>query len=100
MARLKTRVPKQHGQRIVYIDPMNSGSTVGYRIETTKYNRLLCLIDLTDCNKRITWELNTRDTGRSAEKLDLAISMLIEARDLYNAALKQVKQRRRRRITK
>ena len=66
---------------IIYIDPEECSSTIGYTIKADTYFE--ANIDLADCNHKIAWSFSD-DTG--VEKVDLAIEILLEFRSAYTKA--------------
>lgn len=86
-----------YGSDITFLDPTSCDSTLGYHIESNKY--LSGTVDLSDCNKKITWYFS--NTDRSEAKIDKAIEVLtafkkefVKARAAFikkNAKRKRVK---------
>lgn len=79
--------PKLSAARIVYIDPDECASTVGYRVEdntddSKNYSTIDFGVDLSDCSRTIRWSFYVSDTGNDnvLKKMDTAINMLKEAR--------------------
>lgn len=69
-----------------YLDPFDCGSTVSYRIVSTNY--FDAAIDLSDCNRKISWAFNAGDV----DKVDRAISLLSDFRkELLKASKKWAK---------
>jgi hypothetical protein len=87
---------------IEFIDPVSCGSTVGYKvvIQKSTYNgesSIYGSIELTDCNRRISWDLNSDDGGREAvDKIGNAIRLLTDARYAIIEANKRVAAANRR----
>lgn len=81
-------------QNSVFIDPENSGSSVGYYITVGEYApkdkpttyTLNATVVLTDCTHKIDWSF---DDG--SEKIDAAIHMLQEFRKKHLEMQKMVK---------
>src|ERR1035437_1282761 len=75
-------------QNHVFIDPEDSGSSVGYYLQINEYSpkegktkhSVSATVVLSDCNHKIDWCFND-DTG--ATKIDDAIKMLQEFRKKY-----------------
>ena len=63
-----------HATGAQYIDPMDAGSLISYKIVSQNY--FDACITLTDCNRKIYWQFQPEDI----EKIDLAISMFTEFR--------------------
>lgn len=76
-----------HASEIMFIDPLDCGSTVGYHITTTgAYTRYFeGTVDLTDCNRKVTWEFNEKT---SPEKIDNAIKILTNFKKEFAKARK------------
>jgi hypothetical protein len=88
---MKTKVFKAE---IEFIDPLSCGSVIGYKVSIQKspYNSLTCVygtIELGDCTRRISWEINSDDEGKdSIRKLNNAIRILTNARNAVVCANK------------
>lgn len=87
-SKAKDIFPKLYSNGSTYIDPLNCDSTVGFKIVGYGYN-LEGLVDLSDCNRKITWSFNETDGG--LEKIDNAINMLTTFRKAYTKAIKEYK---------
>lgn len=88
------RKRKLIASRIDYLDPLNCGSTIGYTIINGR-SGLYADVDLTDCNRRLSWSFNNKP--EAIKKIDKAISILTEFRVLFLAARAKNKPRRRKR---
>ena len=68
-----------------YIDPLDSGSTIGYTI-CFQYDQVDAKVHLTDCNRRIEWGFSHNKDIEALEKIDIAIEILAKfRRDLVKA---------------
>lgn len=72
---------------IVYIDPLDCGSTIGYAI-TTGRGGVRGTINLSDCNRQIEWYF---DKNSSSDKIDKAISILQNFKRTLEAAKRKNK---------
>jgi len=79
---------------IEFIDPEQCGSILGYKVcmQTSSYNQVSSVygtIELGDCNRRISWEIESDNDGKNAvTKLNNAIRMLTQARNAVISANK------------
>lgn len=87
------RTRKLIAKNIDYIDPLECDSTVGYTI--TRGRRLSANVNLTDCNRHITWYFNADKSA--IPKIDRAISLLTEFKDEFKAAMARNRKPRKRR---
>lgn len=71
-----------YATKAAYIDPIECGSTVAYKIVSTSY--FDATIDLTDCGHKITWSFQPEDV----EKIDAIIDIFTEFRKELNKAAK------------
>jgi hypothetical protein len=89
-------------QNSVFIDPENCGSSVGYHIVISNYERtkdnktavtynLSGTVTLADCNHKIDWDFGN-SSDNPVEKIDAAIDMLMEFRKNYIVMQKQYAQ--------
>ena len=74
---------------VVYLDPVDCGSTVGYRIKLagTESMILSAEVELSDCSRTINWSFYG---PRSLAKIDIAIEVLTRFRKSYELASKKV----------
>jgi hypothetical protein len=79
---------------IVQLDPVDCGSTVGYKI--VRGRNLWAELDLSDCNRKIQWSFYSID---GLGKIDRAIEMLTKFRTDWASAIKKVPRKRRRKTT-
>ena len=79
-----------------FIDPQECGSTVGYKINShyssykkKKNHYAYGTIFLTDCTRKIEWDLAQSNDGKDAvDKIDKAIEILTRAKSAIIAANK------------
>jgi len=83
-------------ERVIYIDPANCASRIGYRIYRGYGGILLGQISLTECNKEISWDLRLDKSTNSDLKLLLAANFLLEARYKWRVAVAAKRRKRRR----
>lgn len=85
MRRTRKRLaPKVYATQAKYIDPLDCGSMVAYSI--TKRRRLSATMDLSDCNKKITWYFDNDTGDKPIQKIDTVIALLTDFKnDLLNA---------------
>jgi len=86
MSRLRT--PKCHGQGAIFLDPVDCGSSIRWKITESGYGKQpepYCEINLTDCNRSISWGQECTEEGIA--KINRAIKILMECR----AAMKKHK---------
>lgn len=72
-----------YAQRGYYIDPINCGSLVAYRIYKASYGSLCAHVELTDCNRKIEWDFSggtAINRKASLDKVDKLLSILVEFR--------------------
>ena len=81
---------------IRYIDPLNCGSTIGYNIIAGRRG-VYADVDMTDCNRKITWNFAQRDGDAVLAKIDQAITMLQEFRVEGEKVARRKAQPRKRR---
>lgn len=79
---------------VEYLDPLNCGSTLGYNIVMGRRG-LYGDVDITDCNRKVTWNFSARDENPLA-KIDKAIGLLIRFRSKLDLELSRIKKRRRK----
>lgn len=89
----KRLTPKLFANDIAFIDPLNSGSSVGYVIRRSRYKRLIGDVKLSSCDKIIQWDL---DEGDALKKLDNAIAILRRARNAWGELESKLPKRRRK----
>jgi hypothetical protein len=70
-----------------FLDPMNCGSTIAYRIIRDDWEDFSADVTLTDCNRKIEWHFDNQDTA--VEKIDNAIEALHEFRKAFIAGRRQ-----------
>ena len=91
------RKPKVLATKVEFIEPLNCGSTVGYKIIDDDYedhSYFSSSIQLTDCSRMISWDVSVDSNG--VAKLDNAIRILTEAREeLSKAAAKLAKLKKK-----
>lgn len=90
----KTR--KLYKANIRYIDPLNCGSTIGYNIIEGQRG-VYADVDMTDCNRKITWNFAQRDGNGVLAKIDAAIAMLQEFRVEWEGVARRKARRPRKR---
>jgi hypothetical protein len=79
---------------IDFIDAMECGSTVGYKVSThyasyKKKHYAYGTVYLTDCGRKIEWELPQANEGKGAvDKINKAIQILTRAKNALIAANK------------
>lgn len=90
-------------QRLIYIDPLDCHSAVGYTVATTDYGGFRAQVELTDCNRKISWDFdnsNKHDQTRSLAKIDSVVDILLAFRNSYvshsNAFLAKAKKRKKK----
>ena len=98
MSSTTTTIISRNGQ--CFLDPEDVGSAIQYRInvqetvyddkEHKPYVSLNASISLSDCNRWITWDL---ETDTSEEKLDNAIRILTAAKTALRAVRKAYEKR-------
>jgi hypothetical protein len=79
----RKRPPVTHGQGAVFLDPVECGSSIRWKITDSGYSKQpepYCEIALTDCNRAINWQQDCTEEGIT--KIDRAIAILTECRDL------------------
>jgi len=76
------------GSDVVYIDPVDCGSTVGYRIKISGTEQMVAGADveLSDCNRTINWSFYGKTP---LKKIDAAIEALTKFRNSYAVVLKK-----------
>ncbi len=77
----KRRPKKCHGQGAVFIDPVDCGSSIRWKVVDDGYGkqpRPTCEIALTDCNRSISWYQDCDEDGIA--KINKAIKVLLTAR--------------------
>ncbi len=79
---------------VEYLDPLNCGSTLGYKIIDGRRG-LYGDVDITDCNRKVTWNFSARDEDPLG-KIDRAIGLLIRFRSKFDLEFSRVKKRRRK----
>jgi hypothetical protein len=79
---------------VEYLDPLNCGSTLGYNIVEWSPGTLYGDVDITDCNRKVTWKFSARDEDPLG-KIDRAIGLLIRFRSKFDLELSKAKKRRR-----
>lgn len=78
------RVPRVYAAKAVYLDPQDSGSVVGYSI--TSFRQLHASVDLSDCNRKISWMFDNSPGNKALEKVDAVLKIMTEFRqDLVSA---------------
>ena len=75
------RKAKLYASEIVYLDPLGCGSTVGYRIGKGRRGHYWGDVELTDCDKRITWYFSK--AASAVPKIDKAIEILSRFREAF-----------------
>ena len=75
------RKAKLYASEIVYLDPLGCGSTIGYRIGKGRRGHYWGDVELTDCDKRITWYFSK--DRRAVAKIDKAIEILSRFREAF-----------------
>lgn len=94
----KRRQPELISANIIQLDPIDCGSTVGYRI--VKGRTLWAEIDLADCNRKIQWSFYSNNPKQGLAKIDIAIEFLTEFRTAWSTAVKTRAPRpRRKKVT-
>jgi hypothetical protein len=68
------RTKKLYASGIAFLDPTDCDSIVGYHV-TKRGNYLSGTVDLSDCNRKITWYFSYTNKN-SLPKIDVAIKML------------------------
>jgi hypothetical protein len=87
---------------VEFIDPASCGSTVGYKviIQKSTYNggtSVFGSIELSDCNRRISWDINSDDGGLEAvDKISNAIRLLTDAKQAVIMANRRADNANRR----
>lgn len=98
MAR-KTKKLVVHATGSAYLDPGNCTSMISYEINSRK--RLTAHIDLTDCNRKITWDFEDgADYCNPLPKIDRAIFLLNSFRTDYIRAREEFKNPSREQAVK
>jgi hypothetical protein len=93
-ANVATKKRKLIRAESIYIDPMNCNSTVGYAIINGQRG-VYADIDITDCNRRVTWHFSKYD-GNQLAKIDAAIGILIRFRSELDTAIRRRRRGKRR----
>lgn len=79
MSRLRT--PKCHAQGAIFLDPVDCGSSIRWKITESGYSKQpepYCEIALTDCNRAIFWSQDCTEEGIA--KINKAIKVLLACR--------------------
>lgn len=79
----RKRPPKVYGQGAIFLDPIDCGSTIRWKIVDGGWSEQPtpdCEISLTDCNRTITWNQDCTEEGIA--KIDKAIKILTECRSI------------------
>lgn len=76
---------------IVYLDPLDCGSTIGYTINRRRTGSISAQVDLTDCNRKIEWYFSD---STPIQKIDTAIAILTEFRTKLLSVTKKKTRRR------
>lgn len=92
---MNRRKPVIIAHHISYINPLDCGSTVGYRIRRGGLGRIDGEVDLTDCNRKIEWYFG-ENRQATLHKIDEAITILVRFRTEYLAALENVHKKKRK----
>lgn len=77
----KERTSKCHAQDAIFIDPVECGSSIRWKVVDSGYGKQphpYCEINLTDCNRSICWSQDCTEEGIA--KLNRAIKILMAAR--------------------
>lgn len=83
--------PKVYASEAAFLDPADCGSVVAYCV--TARRRLSGTVDLSDCNRKITWYFGNDESG--VRKIDKAIAMLQNFKTAFVAAQRSCRRRRR-----
>jgi hypothetical protein len=70
-----------------YIDPLDSDSMVSYKITTDSYVNISGSVELSDCNRKISWYFSNNDDAIT--KVDKAIEILRNFRREFIKARKR-----------
>lgn len=99
----RRRKAKLLDQRLIYIDPLDCHSAIGYTISTTDYGGFRAQVELTDCNRKINWEFdncNKLDHASGIAKIDRVVDILLAFRNSYGshgtAFLEKAKKRKKK----
>lgn len=90
----KRSQPELLAASIIQLDPVDCGSTVGYKI--VKGRDLWAEVDLSDCNRKIQWSFYSRNAEAGIVKIDKAIEILTKFRTDWAAAVETRVSRQRR----
>lgn len=85
MAREKV-TPVVYASSSTFIDPINCGSMVSFKVIRDGYGNMNGDVSLTDCNRKIDWYFSNDED--SVPKIDAAIKSLREFRKAFIVARK------------
>ena len=80
---------------VVYIDPAQCASRIGFRIRTGYKDRVIGELELTSCDRMISWNMDDGTYSQQLAKLDAAIAMLIRARAAWVTHAKRPGKRKK-----
>lgn len=86
--------PELISANIIQLDPVDCGSTVGYKI--VKGRDLWAEVDLSDCNRKIQWSFYSKNSKHGLAKIDRAIEILTKFRAEWQTAVRRRARRARK----
>lgn len=89
----RKRIKKLFACNMIWLDPQDCDSTIGYKI-TQSGDYLYGTINLTDCNRKISWEFSKHNEN-AVDKLDKAIAILEEFKAEFVKAKLEVRKKPR-----